>query len=158
MPYLEGGSLQDLLATRTLEPEEAVMVGRRIAGALQAAHRAGVVHRDVKPSNILLDGEGNPLLADFGVARRLDAATITQGVTPVGTAEYVAPELARGGEPSPASDLYALGATLYESLAGRPPFTGTDALAVLYQHRHEPVPPLPETVPGGLAGAIEKTL
>jgi len=158
MTYMAGGSLKDLLAARRLGPGETVTVGRQIAGALASAHEAGVLHRDVKPSNILLDARGNPFLADFGVAQLAGKTRLTNAGMPVGTAEYMAPELSSGVEPSPASDIYALGATLYECLAGRPPFTGPDFQVVAYQHQTQPLTALPPEVPEELAEVVRKAL
>jgi hypothetical protein len=122
MPLLEAGSLKDLLRLRTLEPEEAAMLGSQVAGALARAHLAGLVHGDVKASNLLFDEAGTALLADFGMA-----ALVRPGLgaptpsTASGVPPYRAPELSRGARPSPASDLCGLAAVLYECLIGRPP-------------------------------------
>ncbi|MBO0684017.1 MAG: serine/threonine protein kinase, partial [Candidatus Dormibacteraeota bacterium] len=158
MAYMPGGSLRQVIESRRLAPAEAVMVGRRIAGALATAHAAGVLHRDVKPSNILLDARGNPFLSDFGVAQLAGLSRLTRSGASPGTAEYMAPELATGADPSEAADIYSLGATLYECVTGRPPFTGANHLAVIYRHSHDPVPPLPDDVPGPLAQAIMRSL
>ena len=157
MSYLPGGSLADVLARRRLTEGEAAMIGQEVAEALASAHAEGIVHRDVKPSNILLDARGHAFLADFGVSRLVQATRLTATAVAVGTASYMAPELARGAEATPATDLYALGATLYQSLAGAPPFVGATAESVLYQHVHEPVPAL-AGVSQGLSSLIGAAL
>ncbi|HVM29497.1 MAG TPA: protein kinase, partial [Candidatus Limnocylindrales bacterium] len=138
MRYIDGPSLRQVLAARgALDMPQAVEIGRQVAQALGAAHDHGLVHRDVKPGNILLDLDGAAHLADFGVVKALagDANLTRTGMT-FGTAAYVAPEQATGQAVGPRSDLYALGVVLYEALAGRPPFTGDDPIAVSYQHVH----------------------
>ncbi|MBO0837435.1 MAG: serine/threonine protein kinase, partial [Actinobacteria bacterium] len=158
MAHMSGGSLRQVIESRRLAPAEAVEVGRRIAGALATAHAAGVLHRDVKPSNILLDARGNPFLGDFGIAQLSGLTRLTRSGASPGTAEYMAPELATGGDPSEAADVYALGATLYECVTGRPPFTGANHVAVAYRASHEEVPPLPDDVPEPLAQTIMRSL
>ncbi|MBO0685976.1 MAG: serine/threonine protein kinase [Candidatus Dormibacteraeota bacterium] len=158
MAYMPGGSLRQVIESRRLAPAEVAMAGRRIAGALATAHAAGVLHRDVKPSNILLDARGNPFLSDFGIAQLSRLTRLTRSGASPGTAEYMAPELATGAVHSEAADIYSLGATLYECLTGEPPFTGANDLAVIYRHSHDPVPPLPDDVPEALAQAIIRSL
>ncbi|MBO0687814.1 MAG: serine/threonine protein kinase, partial [Candidatus Dormibacteraeota bacterium] len=123
MAHMPGGSLREVIQSRRLAPAEVAMVGRRIAGALATAHEAGVLHRDVKPSNILLDARGNPFLSDFGIAQLSGQSRLTRSGASPGTAEYMAPELATGADASEAADVYSLGATLYECASGEPPFT-----------------------------------
>ena len=121
MQFAAGGSLADLLVRRgRLTPGEVVAVAAPIADALASAHRQGLVHCDVKPANVLFTSDGEPLLSDFGVARR--TADVAMDGRAAGTAEYLDPEVAAGGCPDGRSDVYALGAVCYESLAGRPPF------------------------------------
>jgi eukaryotic-like serine/threonine-protein kinase len=121
----QGGSLQ---------PEEAAEVGAQVASALAAAHAVGIVHRDVKPGNILIAEDGSALISDFGIARALGDATLTSSGMIHGTPAYLAPEVARGGEADFASDVFSLGSTLYSALEGRPPF-GTDDNTMALLHR-----------------------
>ena len=142
---VEGGSLAARVAAAPagrLPLEEVLRIGREVADALAHAHAHGVVHRDVKPDNVWLDGAARAVLGDFGVA--LDsgnAARLTVDRTVIGTLAYLSPEQARGDPATPASDLYGLGATLYELACGRPPFTGETAEALIAQHLHAAPPP-----------------
>ena len=128
MEYVPGESLaQRIRSAGTLAPGEAGYWIGQVAAALEAAHANGILHRDVKPANILITPEGSAKLADFGVARSVRDATHTQTGIMVGTPAYLAPEVAQGGDPSSASDIWSLGATLYAAIEGRPPFgTGAD--------------------------------
>ncbi|MDQ3739290.1 MAG: extracellular solute-binding protein, partial [Actinomycetota bacterium] len=131
----------------------------QLLGALGAAHRAGIVHRDVKPSNILLDTNGNVKLADFGIAKRLDdlEAALTAAGQFVGTPRYVAPEQAAGQRATAATDLYAVGVVMYEMLSGEAPFDAETAIATLLAHRDAPVPDVRQArpeVPAAMAAAI----
>ena len=139
VPYLvlramAGGSLTEQLRAGPLAPERAARIAGQIATALAHVHAHGVVHRDVKPDNVWLTAEGDAALGDFGVAHDHAAERLTLDGAVVGTARYLSPEQARGEPVTPASDLYALGVTLYELLTGRPPFTGDDPAALLAQH------------------------
>jgi hypothetical protein len=142
--YMAGGSLAERLAAAPggkLPVEEVLRTGRSLADALAHAHEHGVVHRDVKPDNVWLAGDGSACLGDFGIAMTTDEP-VSSAASATGTPYYQAPEQGSGEPPIPQSDLYALGATLWELLCGRPPFTGADALALLAQHRHAaPQPP-----------------
>ena len=143
---LEGGSLAARVAAapgRRLAVEEVTRLGAEIADGLEHAHAHGVVHRDVKPANVWLDGAGRAVIGDFGVALDRDAAArLTADRTVVGTLAYLSPEQARGDEATPASDLYGLGVTLYELACGRPPFSADSAEALIAQHLHAvPAPP-----------------
>jgi hypothetical protein len=142
--YMAGGSLAERLAAAPggrLPVEEVLRIGRSLADALAHAHEHGVVHRDVKPDNVWLAGDGSACLGDFGIAMAADDP-IASAASATGTPYYQAPEQAAGDAPVPQSDLYALGATLWELLCGRPPFTGADAAALLAQHRYSaPDPP-----------------
>ncbi len=136
MDLVEGGNLRTLLRRYgTLPPAEAVRLMAQVADALAAAHANGVVHRDVKPGNILIEAAtGQARLTDFGVARIVHGPGLTQTTSIIGTPTYLAPEVAGGGAPTPAVDVYAFGLILYELLAGRPPFVGHHPIAVLQQH------------------------
>jgi len=142
--FMGGGSLAERLRATPggrLDVEEVLSTGRALADALAHAHEHGVIHRDVKPDNVWLAADGSAGLGDFGIAFAAGDPAGTRG-TATGTPYYQAPEQAAGGAPLPASDLYALGATLWELLCGRPPFQGPDAAALLIEHRHtEPEPP-----------------
>lgn len=149
--YVAGGDLGDLIRDRgPLSPAVAAMICAQVAAALADAHEAGIVHRDVKPANILLRDPGDPeesvLLCDFGVARtHSDGLTTPGSVT--GTWAYLAPECGRGEPATAASDLYALGCLLWTCLTGTPPYTGSD-VEIAIAHQQQPVPQLPATFPG----------
>ncbi|WP_461118646.1 serine/threonine-protein kinase [Saccharothrix stipae] len=133
MEYLDARTLADLIARGPLPAEQVMRIGAQVAGALAAAHAAGVVHRDVKPGNILLTDDGTAKITDFGIARAVGDVTVTKTGLLAGTPAFLSPEVARGGEPGPASDVFALGATLYAAVEGRPPFgDGDNAIALLH--------------------------
>jgi serine/threonine protein kinase len=144
MPYLEGGSLADLIQkNRVVEPARAASVAAQVACALDYAHRRGVVHRDVKPDNVLFDEDGNAVITDFGIATARFHGRLTASGRAMGTPHYMSPEQAMGKLVDGRSDLYAIGILLYESLLGFPPFDGADAFSVSYKQVHETaVPPL----------------
>ena len=146
MEYVNGRSLADILrADGTLHPQRAVDIASDVAAALGFAHRNGVVHRDVKPANILVSSTGAVKVADFGIARAMNAATeqdLTQAGAVMGTATYFSPEQAQGGNPDPRSDLYSLGVILYEMLTGQRPFRGSTIIAIIQSHRNDPIPVL----------------
>jgi eukaryotic-like serine/threonine-protein kinase len=129
-----------------------VKMAAQLAQALDALHARGLVHRDVKPSNVLLDDAGDAVLTDFGLARGADSTQLTRDGQIVGTLHYLAPELIEGDPASPASDIYALGCLLYACVTGAPPFTGTEA-ELAYAHLAEP-PPKPAGVPDDLVLAL----
>lgn len=164
MELVDGGSLADQLRDEgPLDPEETLAIGLSVLDALQAAHAAGLVHRDVKPSNILFTRDGTVRLADFGIAKALTTTDpdLTATGQVLGTPRYLAPEVAAGQPATPASDLYALGAVLYQCLAGTPPFTGPTPLSVIVAHQRQPVRPLRDVVddvPVELSRAIEQAL
>jgi eukaryotic-like serine/threonine-protein kinase len=164
MELVEGETLGDLLDREgPLEIEEAVAVTAGVLEVLVVAHEQGLLHRDVKPGNVLLPLGGGVKLADFGIAKAMDEATagLTASGAVMGTATYLAPELVEGAAPSPASDVYSVGCLLYALLAGSPPFVGDNAVAVAYAQRHTPVPPIgtlrPE-VPADLRGVLDRAL
>ncbi|MEO8686785.1 MAG: serine/threonine-protein kinase [Solirubrobacteraceae bacterium] len=139
MRYVAGSSLDDRIRARgPLPVADTVRVAAEIAAALDALHAAGFVHRDVKPSNILLDAERGALLTDFGLAKRKDYSMLTSPGQMLGTLDYIAPELLRGGEPGPHADLYALGCVVFECLAGTPPFGGRNVFEVGMAHLGDP--------------------
>jgi serine/threonine protein kinase/tetratricopeptide (TPR) repeat protein len=164
MPYVEGESLQDRLDREgPLPVDEALRLAREAALALDFAHRHGVVHRDVKPGNVLLC-DGQALVADFGIAKALEAAggeRLTMTGATVGTPAYLSPEQAAGGRADPRSDVYALGCVLYELLTGEPPFTGPTPQAVIARRLIESPPPLRrlrEAVPLGVEEVVARAL
>ncbi|MDQ3862623.1 MAG: serine/threonine protein kinase, partial [Actinomycetota bacterium] len=142
MEYVPGGDFKDLMERCGPLPENLLSrVGADIAAGLAHAHERGIIHRDIKPRNILLDERGAPKLADFGIARALDGTTSHNRPTSyLGTAAYSSPEQLRGERVTPKSDVYSLGATLYHAAAGEPPFSG-NSLEVANQHIFEPPPP-----------------
>ena len=135
---LEGGTLRQRIATQRLSTQQACQYMIQIAHALHHAHQLGIIHRDVKPSNMLLDVEqpGHILLSDFGTAKILHALALTRTGATVGTPEYMSPEQAEGRDVDQRSDIYSLGCALYETLAGRPPFVGANSVSILYQQVH----------------------
>jgi len=145
MEYVQGRTLRQVLESEgRLLPQRALEITAQICTALDQAHRAGIVHRDVKPGNVMLTPAGEVKVMDFGIARALTgtAATMTQTAAVIGTAHYLSPEQARGEHVDARSDVYSTGCMLYELLTGGPPFAGDTAVAVAYQHvREDPVPP-----------------
>nr|BFD38550.1 serine/threonine protein kinase PpkA [Pseudomonas sp. FFPRI_1] len=143
MEYLPNGTLKERIAAG-LTPEQGLTYIRQIASALGYAHAQGLVHRDVKPANILFRADGTAVLSDFGIAKSLDDRTqFTQAGFAVGTPSYMSPEQARGQDIDGRADLYALGVVLYEILVGELPYNGTDALSTALAHLTEPLPELP---------------
>ena len=163
MDYVEGRSLQSIVAEHPLSAERAAAIGGAILRALAVAHERGIVHRDIKPGNIMIDDQGLAHLTDFGLARFDDRASL-ESTSPgelIGTVLYIAPEQARGGDAGPAADIYALGATLYHALAGEPPFNGNGPIDTALLRFENPPPPLAERVPDvdpELAGLIQAML
>jgi len=153
MEHLEGETLRARLDRGQMSTAQAQGVVVQIASALDAIHAAGIVHRDVKPANIMLLPGGAAKLLDFGIARHSDDATITSTGTIVGSPAYMAPEQVVGEKGTASSDIWALGVLLYEMLAGRPPFSGDTIPSVLYQVTHAVPPPVP-----GLPGPLSKVL
>jgi tRNA A-37 threonylcarbamoyl transferase component Bud32 len=166
MRYVEGGTLADLLKEhpRGLPLDEAARLIEQVASALDCAHQAGIIHRDVKPSNVLLDKTGNTLLTDFGIAKIAEATVQFTGGGTVGTPAYMSPEQGMGKkELTPATDVYSLGIVLYEMLTGRVPFEAETPIAIITSHVYDPPPPprnlradLPEAVEGVLLRALAK--
>jgi serine/threonine protein kinase, bacterial len=154
MELIEGGTLRELLVERGPMPPHAVAsVLRPVLGGLAAAHRAGLVHRDVKPENVLISDDGEVKIADFGLVRAVAAAGITSTSVILGTAAYLSPEQVRDGNASSRSDVYSLGILTYELLTGRTPFTGDSALSIAYQRLEADVPR-----PGSLIGGVPTQL
>ena len=163
MQYVPGKSLRQLLdEDNTLSPEMTIRIGEAVAAALDNAHRAGLVHRDVKPGNILVTPEGRVLLTDFGIAKALEGETdLTSDNIMMGTAKYLSPEQVRGRRLDGRADLYSLGLVLYECLVGRVPFLGdNDAATALARLQRDPTPinRLRPTLPAGLAELIHRLL
>ncbi|MFD9816282.1 serine/threonine-protein kinase [Streptomyces sp. NPDC059080] len=161
MEYVPAGTLGDLIKraareNRFVDPREAARIGRGMIAALRAAHAAGVLHRDVKPGNVLLGDEGRVVLTDFGIAVASGTSTLTKTGELVGSIDYLAPERVKGGTPGPASDLWALGATLYQAVEGRPPFRKTTAVESAYAIAVDPLEPPAHA--GPLAPLIEALL
>lgn len=159
MEYVEGEPLsRRIKRDGPLPPAQVLDVVSQTALALQAAHEAGVVHRDVKPANLLVRPDGVVKVTDFGIARATGAASLTRTGTMVGTAQYLSPEQATGGQASPASDVYALGVVAYEALTARRPFDGDSQISVALAHANEPVPPLPSGVPDPVRDLVDRLL
>jgi serine/threonine-protein kinase len=140
MPYIGSGTLQERLARGPLDPKEGSRIVAQLAAALDCAHQNGVIHRDVKPSNVLLDPMGNALLSDFSFAHQTDASQNLTGRLLVGTPAYMAPEQCRGDPIDARSDQYALSVVLYQMVTGRLPFEGDTPMAVAMKHVNEPLP------------------
>jgi serine/threonine-protein kinase len=148
MELVSGEALSAVLARNgTLSAEVTLDVLGQTARALHTAHRAGVIHRDIKPGNLLVTETGIVKVTDFGIARALEGARMTMTGTVLGTAQYVSPEQASGSTLTPSTDLYSLGVVAYECLAGRPPFSAANQVAIALLHLNEQVPPLPASVP-----------
>lgn len=141
MEYVEGTDLKDYVRQRgALHPIEAVRIMMQIVSAIAAAHQNRIIHRDIKPQNILIDREGNVKITDFGIAVALSDTSLTQTNTLLGSVHYLSPEQARGGMATIQTDIYALGIVLYELLTGRVPFDGESAVSIALKHFQEPLP------------------
>jgi eukaryotic-like serine/threonine-protein kinase len=143
MEYVDGRTLKDVIrAEGPLYPERAAEICADVCSALAAAHARGLIHRDIKPGNVMLTPEGKVKVMDFGIARATTSETITQTAAVVGTAQYISPEQAQGQTVDYRSDLYSVGCCLYEMLTGTVPFTGATPVAIAYRHvREDPTPP-----------------
>lgn len=151
MEYIKGQTLRDIIQVNgSLSPQDAEQVMIGVLNALDYSHRMGIIHRDIKPGNIMISDQGTVKVMDFGIARAMDdsSATMTQNQGVVGTAQYLSPEQARGEQVGAKSDLYSAGCVLYEMLTGKPPFTGDSAVAIAYQHVSETATPISTLIPG----------
>jgi serine/threonine-protein kinase len=154
MPYFEGGSLADQIQkNRYVDAVRTASVGAQVACALDYAHRRGVIHRDVKPDNVLFDEDGNAIITDFGIATARFHARLTASGRAMGTPHYMSPEQAMGKLVDGRSDIYAMGILLYEALVGMPPFDGPDAFSVSYKQVHEPA-----VAPADIAARVPQAL
>lgn len=162
LEYVQGRNLKEIVREQgQLPPRRAAQIARSVARALEAAHARGLVHRDIKPHNILITVEGRVKVADFGLARAASAATLTATGMVIGSVHYFSPEQARGDAVGPASDIYSLGVVLYEMLTGAVPFRGDSPIAVALKHlQEEPVPPRQrnDAVPEWLEGVVLRAL
>lgn len=164
MEYVDGDTLRDILRLNgPMEPMRAMQVIADVCGALNFSHTKGIIHRDVKPANVMITRNGTVKVMDFGIARAISDSTntVTQTATVIGTAHYLSPEQARGEKVDPRSDIYSLGCVLYELVAGQPPFTGDSPVSVAYQHvKEDPLPPsqIAPAVPPALDAIILKAI
>lgn len=164
MEHVEGRTLREVLAAEgRLLPQRAMEITGQICAALEQAHRAGIVHRDIKPGNVMVTPAGEVKVMDFGIARAMTGAssTMTQTAAVIGTAHYLSPEQARGEHVDARSDIYSTGCLLYELVTGGPPFSGDTPVAVAYQHvREEPIPPsrVEPEVPAAIDAIVLKAM
>lgn len=160
MRYMTGGSLSDRMTT-TLPLEESIHIVQRIAGALDYAHARGVIHRDLKPGNILFDDEGNAFISDFGIAKLTAGQTKLTASGIIGTPSYMSPEQAVGENVDSRSDIYSLGIILFEMLSGKLPYEATTPLAMVVKHVNEPIPHILDinpNLPSGIEIVLEKAM
>lgn len=159
MELVQGRALSDILEEKgTMTPAEILPTLAQVARALQVVHDAGVVHRDVKPSNILINREGLAKLTDFGISTTANQRPMTATGMVMGTAQYLAPEQAMGSFATGAGDLYALGIIAYEALVGHRPFTGSTQVEIAFAHVNQEVPPIPGNVPREVRDVIMELL
>jgi eukaryotic-like serine/threonine-protein kinase len=145
--FVPGRQLAEVVAERQLDAAEAARIAAQVASALDAVHAHGLVHRDVKPANVIVTPSGTALLTDFGVARGDADTTLTKAGHVVGTVDYLAPEVIRGEPATPASDVYSLGCLVYECVAGRAPFADRPVVDACLAHLRDDPPPLPAVTP-----------
>jgi serine/threonine protein kinase/WD40 repeat protein len=159
MRWLRGGSLRDALQKGPFDLRAVAGVIDQIAGALSLAHRNGVIHRDIKPGNILLDEDGNAYLTDFGIAKdlNLSSGSHTQPDAIIGSLDYISPEQARSEPVTPRTDIYSLGVTLYEMITGHHPFQNMSAVERLYKHINDPLPDI-TTLEAGVQAAVNRVI
>jgi len=159
MEYVEGRLLKDIIKEGPVAPAEAIRITEGILTALEYSHRAGVVHRDIKPGNIMLTTSGQVKVMDFGIARAISdsSATVAQTTAILGTAQYFSPEQARGESVDARTDLYSTGVVLFELLTGQAPFRGDTPVAVAYQHVSE-TPPVPSSINPNISPAIDRVV
>jgi tRNA A-37 threonylcarbamoyl transferase component Bud32 len=161
MAYLDGGTLTERIKQGPMPLEEVTRIVGQIADALDFAHGEEIIHRDFKPSNVLLDRRGNAYLADFGIAKVSEATVQLTGSGIIGTPAYMAPEMADSGEVSPAIDIYALGVTIYEMLTGKYPFEAETPLRVMMAHATSPIPDVREArpdLPVGVTAVVQRAM
>jgi serine/threonine-protein kinase len=159
--YIPGGTLEDKLDEGPLDLGDTARYAQDVGAGLTALHEAGIVHRDLKPSNIIIDPQGTAMLTDFGLAKGRAYTVLTKPGQVMGTLDYLAPELIKGEPASPATDIYALGCTIYECVAGQPPFADKEGIQVGLAHVAEPPPDLSEfrdDLPPGFADAVLSAL
>ncbi len=143
MEYIEGRTLKEVLnEDGALIPREAINVASQLCSAIKTAHNMGIIHRDIKPQNIVLQADGSVKLMDFGIAVIINTATVTKTNSIVGSVQYIAPEIVRGQKPSFSSDIYSMGILLYEMLRGSLPFTGESPIDIALKHISKPIPSL----------------
>src|SRR5436190_1904691 len=155
---IAGGGMGDVWRVSRLTPARTMALIAQAADALQAAHEKGIVHRDVKPGNLLVRPNGTLVLTDFGIARSAAVGQLTQAGAVLGTASYISPEQASGAVATPLSDLYALGVVAYQCLAGRRPFEGDNPLEIAMQHVRQQPPPLPPDTPPPVRAIVERAM
>src|SRR5689334_17063484 len=159
MEYVEGDALSRTLArVGRLTPGRTMALVAQAADALHAAHEKGIVHRDVKPGNLLVRPNGTLVLTDFGIARSAGAAQLTAAGSVLGTASYISPEQASGAPATPLSDVYALGVVAYQCLSGVRPFEGENPLEIAMRHVRDMPPPLPADIPPPVAQLVERAM
>ena len=156
MELMSGGTLTDRLDSGNLPPAESVEIVKKVASALAFSHGKGLIHRDVKPANVLFSEEGTPVLSDFGIvkATKKETTQMTAVGMAIGTPSYMSPEQASARELTPRTDQYSLGVMLFEMLAGRVPFEADTAAVVVGMHIHADIPELPAEVGGRLPGSL----
>ncbi|MFC4009239.1 protein kinase [Nonomuraea purpurea] len=158
MEYVRGESLDHVLRRGSLGPEATMRLVAEVADALAAAHAHGIVHRDVKPANLMIRSDGGVALTDFGIAHSASAGHLTATGTMLCSAGYCAPEMATASDVTPAVDVYALGVVAFECLTGRLPFEGNTPVQIIFKHLNSPIPPLPDEIPPGPRQVVERAL